>query len=191
MTDDQKQIILGTLLGNGFICNSAKTPYLCIQHSSSYLTYFRTKVIHLDEYSRPHAWYQKGNIWGWRSRCLPIWLEFRKLCYQQDNTKMVSMAWLDQLKAIGIAVWYADSGCLIGHKKRNACLRTQSFGWDGNNIISRYFNEVGIPCHLNKSKNSHMIAFTVSGTKILYKLVAPYIHRSMYSKLINLDYIST
>lgn len=185
MTDDQKQIVLGTLLGNGFICN-AKNNYLCIQHSCDYCAYFRSKIIHLDEFGRSNPWYKKKNICGWRSSCSPIWREFKKMCYQ-DSKKTVTMDWLDQLRAIGIAVWYGDSGCLAGYKQRNACLRTQSFGKQGNEIIAQYFNEIGIECHLNKSKKSYVIVFTVESSQILFKMVAPFVHPSMYDKLLKGD----
>jgi hypothetical protein len=105
------------------------------------------------------------------------------MCYV-NNKKTITMDWLDQLRAIGIAVWYGDSGCLLGYKQRNACLRTQSFGEEGNAIIARYFNEIGIGCSPNKSKGSQVIVFTVAGSKTLFKMVAPFIHSSMYDKLL-------
>jgi recombination protein RecA len=182
MIDDQKQIIIGSLLGNGFICNS-KNSYLCIQHSVDYIQYFKSKIAHIEEYGRLKAWYEKGKTCGWRSRCSPIWSDFKKMCYKK-GVKTVTMDWLDQLRAIGIAVWYGDSGCLIGYKKSNACLRTQSFGKVGNEIICRYFNEIGIECNINKSKKSYVIVFTKKGTNVFLKMVAPYIHYSMYDKLL-------
>jgi hypothetical protein len=105
------------------------------------------------------------------------------MCYE-DGEKIVTMGWLDRLRAIGIAVWYADSGCLMGNKKNNACLRTQSFNEAGNAIICQYFNEVGLECNLNKSKNSQVVVFTAAGSKILFTMVAPYIHPTMYAKLL-------
>ena len=94
------------------------------------------------------------------------------------------MDWLDQLRDIGIAVWYGDSGALIGRKFRNACLRTQSFGLEGNKIIERYFNEVGIPCNLNKSRSSYIVVFTVPGTETLIKMIAPCLPKNRYTKLL-------
>jgi hypothetical protein len=185
MIDDQRQIVLGTLLGNGFICN-AKNPYLCIQHSYNYYAYMTSKINHLEEFSRKTGYYYKNNIVGWRSSCSSIWLDFKKLCYK-DKVKTVTMNWLDQLRAIGIAVWYGDSGCLIGYHKKNACLRTQSFGKAGNEIIAEYFNGVGLPCNINKSKKSYIITFSVEGTCSFLKLVARFIHPSMYNKLLNFN----
>jgi hypothetical protein len=138
-----------------------------------------SKLNHLEEFSRKTAYYYKGNIVGWRSICSPIWMEFKKLCYK-DKIKTITMEWLDQLRAIGLAVWYGDSGCLVGHHKKNACLRTQSFGKTGNEIIAEYFNGVGLPCNINKSKKSYIIVFSVKGTHSFLKLVAPFIHPSMY-----------
>jgi hypothetical protein len=84
-------------------------------------------------------------------------------------------------------VWYGDSGCLIGYHKKNACLRTQSFGKAGNEIIAEYFNGVGLPCNINKSKKSYIITFSVEGTCSFLKLVARFIHPSMYNKLLNFN----
>jgi hypothetical protein len=36
----------------------------------------------------------------------------------------------------------------------------------------------------NKSKGSQVIVFTVAGSKTLFKMVAPFIHSSMYDKLL-------
>jgi hypothetical protein len=95
------------------------------------------------------------------------------------------MEWLDQLTDFGIAVWYGDSGTLMGRKQKNACLRTQSYGLEGNKIIEQFFNEVNIPCHLNKSRNSYVVVFTVPGTEKLIRLIGMHLPKNRYPKILS------
>lgn len=182
MTDDQRQIILGALLGNGYICRGRKNDYFCMRHSERHLPWLQNKAEDLAEYAAGHAWYIYKTTCTWRAKCDPIFNDFRKLCYP-DGVKQVSMEWLDQLRSIGLAVWYGDSGCLTGRSNKNACLRTQSFGAEGNQIIERYFNEVGIECRVNKSRKSQVIVFSVDGTRKLISTIGADLPANRYFKL--------
>lgn len=181
--DDHRQVVLGTLLGNGYICKGRKNSYFCMRHSARHLQWLQSKAAELKQYESKTPWYEYGTTHTWRSACDPVFNEMRDLCYC-GNKKVVTMEWLDQLRALAIAVWYGDSGCLTGRGKKNASLRTQSFGKEGNEVIERYFNEVGIPCHMNKSRGSWVIVFTVDGTETLMsKIVAPNLPKNRYFKL--------
>lgn len=184
MNDNQKQVILGTLLGNGYICNGTKNCYLCMRHSIKHLSWLQSKAQELEFYGSATPWYISGTTCTWRSVSHVAFTELRRFCYP-NGQKEVCMEWLDQLRDIAIGVWYGDSGSLIGRKAKNACLRTQSFGKEGNDIIARYFNEVGIPCNLNKSRGSYIVVFTVPGTEILIKMIAPCLPKNRYSKLLS------
>jgi hypothetical protein len=138
----------------------------------------------IGEYGRPNPWYHKGNVCGWRSSCSPLWKDFKKMCYQ-GGQKTVDYG------LAGPVEGYRDCGVVwrLGvfgrlQAKRNACLRTQSFGTAGNQIITRYFNEIGLSCNMNKSKGSHVVVFTVEGSRMLFKMVAPFVHPTMYDKLL-------
>lgn len=183
--DDHRQIVLGTLLGNGYICKGRKSSYLCIRHSIKHLPWLQSKAFELQDYKSKTPWYKYNTTCTWRSVSNSSFNELYELCYPQGK-KSVTMEWLDQLRALAIAVWYGDSGCLTGRGKKNACLRTQSFGKEGNETIERYFNEVGIPCNINKSRKSWVIVFTVPGTDILMsKIVAQHMPKNRYFKLTN------
>lgn len=181
--DDHRQIVLGSILGNGFICKGRKSSYFCMRHSVRHLAWLQSKAAELQAYESRTPWYQYETTCTWRSASDSIFNELRELCYK-DGVKTITMEWLDQLRDLAIAVWYGDSGCLTGRGQKNACLRTQSFGKEGNEIIARYFNEVGIPCNLNKSRGSWVVVFTIPGTEILMsKIVAPLMPKNRYFKL--------
>jgi hypothetical protein len=184
MDENQKQIVLGGLLGSSYLCRGSKNSYLCMRHSIKHLPWLQTKASELTQYGAATPWYINGTTCTWRSVSHPVFTDFRKFCYPDDKNKQVCMEWLDKLKAVSIAVWYGDSGALMGRKMKNACLRTQSFRLEGNKIIEQYFNEVGIPCNINKSRGSHIIVFTVPGTEILIRMIAPWLPKNRYSKLL-------
>lgn len=184
MDNNQKQIVLATLLGNGYICKGSKNAYICMRHSIKHLPWLQTKASEIAKYAAATPWYVSGTTCTWRSISHPIFTDMRSFCYPKGE-KQVSMEWLDQLRDIGIAIWYGDSGTLMGRKMKNACLRTQSFGLEGNLIIEKYFNEVNIPCNINKSRNSHVIVFTVAGTEKLLHMIAPFLPANRYSKLVS------
>lgn len=182
--DDHRQIVLGTLLGNGYICKGRKNAYFCMRHSAAHLPWLQSKAAELNAYASSTPWYTYKTTHTWRSACSQEFNELRDLCYP-GGVKTVTMPWLDQLRDIAIAVWYGDSGCLTGRGHKNACLRTQSFGEDGNRVIERYFNEVGIPCSMNRSRKSWVIVFSVPGTEILMsKIVAPNVPENRFFKLV-------
>jgi hypothetical protein len=183
MNDKQKQVVLGTLLGNGYICQGSKNSYLCMRHSIKHLSWLQTKSSELTKYGAATPFYISGTTCTWRSVSHPIFTDLRKFCYP-DGTKQVSMEWLNTLTHYAIAIWYGDSGTLMGRKQKNACLRTQSYGLEGNKIIEQFFNEVDIPCHLNKSRNSYVVVFTVPGTDRLIRMLAEYLPPNRYPKLL-------
>lgn len=170
-SDDRMQIILGSLLGNGYICKGRKNDYLCMRHSKRHDLWLKTKSNELSIYSSKTPYYEYYTTITWRSICHPTFTELKKYCYQ-DGKKCVTMDWLDRLRDLAIAVWFGDSGTMTGRGSRNACLRTQSFGLNGNEIIEKYFNEVGFPCKINKSRKSYVIVFSIEGTKSLIDLIA-------------------
>ncbi len=182
--DDHRQVVLGALLGNGFICRGRKNPYFCMRHSEKHLEWLKSKAAELTHYESSTPWYKYNRSWTWRSCSDPCFSELRSLCYP-NGKKEVSMPWLDSLRSLAISVWYGDSGCLIGRGRKNACLRTQSYGLEGNEIIERYFNEVGMPCSMNKSRKSWVIVFTVPATETLMsKIVAPNTPPNRFFKII-------
>lgn len=177
------QVVLGSLLGNSYICKGSKNSYLCMRHSIEHLSWLQTKASELNKYGAATPFYINGTTCTWRSVSNPIFTELRQFCYP-NGVKQISMEWLNKLTPFAIAVWYGDSGELMGRKQKNACLRTQSYGLEGNKIIEQFFNEVDIPCNIDKFRSSHIIIFTTPGTDRLIRLIADHLPINRYSKLL-------
>lgn len=175
MYDHKYQIIFGTLLGN--------SKLLCIEDNfvlhmrSRNELWIKSKANELKQHTNFLNEY-KG-FYNWRSKPSPIFKSFNEDLYKNKN-KYITMDLLDRLKDLGIAIWYGDTGCLVGRTRMNACLRTQSFRKKGNEIIAEWFNSVGISCKINKHRHSYVIVFSLEGTRKLFKMIAPLLPANRY-----------
>ncbi len=183
--NDQRQMILGSFLGDGHIANIRKSCY-------------RLVVIHGIKQSDYCKW--KANIFGVETRYIKE-NGFAKTEAVTFSTKMFGMAdkfpdsktscpqWvLDELDARGIAIWYMDDGSTS--KAKNAgCLSTCSFDEDSQKRIVGKFKSLGIDCcyrsDFSKSRNKYYFSvyFRKDGFKKLEKLIAPYIHDNLKYKI--------
>lgn len=154
-----------------------------MRHSNKHVDWVNSKGYELEEFGAKKALSITKTCCTWRSKCLPLFTEIRNKFYI-NNKKTVSMEILDSLRDIGIAIWYGDSGELLGKNKNNACLKTKFWGEKGNKIIHQYFNEVGYECNINYLKESSIIVFTENSTKKLMDLISCWMPRNRYYKLL-------
>ena len=173
LTSDQRQVIIGTLLGNGFL-EAADGIYLVMRSRDPEWLASKAKVLADLEQT---VWTSRSNYY-WRSKADPLFEEFDALCYDGDR-KAARMECLDALKNIGLMTWYGDIGCLVGRQRRNACLRTQAFGLSTETAL-RYFNEVGLPCRINRVRHSPVLVFSLDGTERLMKIISPVLPKNRY-----------
>lgn len=135
MTDWQKQIIIGTILGGSSIIDpGGKNCYLFIRSKiNNWLLY---KAAELKPFETENG--LKKDYW--RSACYPIFNDFRQMFYKKGK-KVVTMKILDQLRDIGLAIWFGDCGKI---DKNKVILKVHKFGMKGINIMKKYFEEAGI-----------------------------------------------
>ena len=117
LTEDQKQVITGTLLGNSEI-EVGEDGLRLVMHSQD-LLWFTQKAYFLSELQE-ESWQQNSNYY-WKSRPDDCFEPFFNNLYD-GVAKTVTMECLDRLKNIAIMVWFGDSGCLVGRNRNNACL---------------------------------------------------------------------
>jgi hypothetical protein len=133
--------------------------------------YFTGKVVH-----------HYGNTFRANSACSPVLSEFQSRVYC-GNRRVISMEILDSLRDIALAIWFLDGGSRTGRDKKNAYLNTTKFGEDGSQIVLRFFNEVGMPCNINRDGDRLKVLFTVEGTVMLLKTIAHRFPEFMYNRL--------
>lgn len=137
-SEEQYQVLMGTLLGDAHLELSAKTRLPCYQllHSGKqrkYLKFVRDQL-------NPGAVIRKrkdSDSYRFRftnSSLINIYPRFYK-----NKEKIVTEEVLEELDERGLAIWYMDDGYLSAGKFVELC--THGFGKEGNEIISEFLNK--------------------------------------------------
>lgn len=179
VTDWQKQIIMGTILGGSSLVKPTKgrNCYLFMRSRNKDWLMYKSHELKIFSSQRPFT--EEGNTLRWHSNCYPIFNEFRDLFYK-NNKKILDMSVLDQLRDIGLAVWFGDCGRV---KKNTIHLNTHKFGEEESNIIVKYFNEVGIESKFLKERGNCRVAFTKEGSEKFLSTIGDCLPQFMYKKL--------
>ena len=158
-TNREKQIVLGTLLGNSSIIfpNKSKYPHLQMRESiSKGGNWIRCKAHELKKFSRPKSFIADKDSYRWNSISNVCWKQFHNMCYKEDE-KVICSKWLDQLQDLGMACWFMDKGEL----KTNSChLRISRLNKESVDDIKNYFEIIGIPGDVKNIGGSRVLQFT-------------------------------
>lgn len=185
INDDQKQIVLGSFLGNG---------HIDIQG----LHKFRLKIIHGESQKEYCNW--KAQMFGASVKYIEKNGYAENPAYKFD-TKMFAMSrhfppikthcpqWLlDEIDERGLAVWFMDDGSVSGG---NATISTCSFDDESHERIIKMlqrFDIEGIISKYKKIKNGKEKKYTCikirsKSYKKLVNLISPYIHDNLLYKI--------
>lgn len=185
-----KQILLGSLLGDGGLHFNGVNAYFREQHSLEQQDYLLWKAKHLKIFgikSKKGKSYDKRTkrqysyicIW---SRVHPILTKYYRLFYPED-TKIVPSKILEQIEPLGLAVWYMDDGYFRNNSK-NLKLSTDGYTLNENTIISKWFKRKwNIETAICKDRKNYYLFFDTYQTNKLLGIIKNFIHKSMIYKL--------
>ena len=191
LTETQKQLVLGTLLGDGCMSMGAISPrYRCSQGAKQ-TEYVLHKARILEEYiNTPPAIFPNGGFG--EELCAFVTLssqafEFtRSLCYQQmgnSYVKTITQEWVDQLTWEAVAWWYQDDGSL---HKGSVVISTHGFPKEQVDMLTQWFVNQGldaITSPVNKNgKTYYTIRFRKEGGVKLLEHIRPYMSPGMAYK---------
>lgn len=171
LTNREKQLVLGTLLGNSSIIKpkKSKTPHFQLRESiSKEGKWIRCKAYELKRFSRPKSFVEDRDSYRWNSISNSCWEEFHNLCYN-DGKKFISMEWLDKLQDYGIACWFIDKGEI---QKNMAFIRISRLCEQSVKNIHSYFEIIGIGGEIKNYGGSKIIAFKNENFLKLMKLIS-------------------
>jgi LAGLIDADG DNA endonuclease family len=190
-----KQILLGSLLGDGSlkIAKNYKNARFSERHSMVQEDYLRWKFSQLNT-----------ELKGVISICKPeksSYSKHAKIIYQSAtnenltglhhlthirNQKVIKRNWLNNLTALGLAVWWCDDGSL-NVLKRQGVFCTDDFSRPEQIILARYLEvDWGIHCKIieNPVKNKHKETIrvdyrlrfsTFENLQAFFRLILPFI----------------
>lgn len=128
LTELQRSIIVGTLLGDGSLIEtfSKKNLRLQIDHCEAQKEYVFWKYEMLKTLILTSPSYQiKNRSWRFRTISHPEITEIGELFYQ-DRRKIIPKNLEKMLTPIGLAVWFMDDGCFI-RRDQTFNLNTQCY----------------------------------------------------------------
>ena len=199
----QKQVLLGTLLGDASIHKGNKKMGVTITHSEKqkeYVELTESVLKGLTSYVRRNSrsnGFGKCDMLYLQTRFLPCFNRLLSIC-RKDGKKYVTKKWLDKIGNVGLAFWYMDDGSINIRDKgkvkafvtRKGCqplvqLATHGFSEEEINVILSWFESKGIHGWkiFDKRVGSFGICFSSSGSKKFYKKIAKYVPRSMRYKI--------
>ncbi len=183
LTQFQKSLIIGTILGDGYvrIVPGRKDAFLEVNHSYSQREYVEWKYEMLKNVVRGAPKLRKSNgtrlAYRFYTRALPEITELYQNFYQ-NGTKTVPLLKLD---SVMLAIWYMDDGSRC--RSSDVYLNTQQFRIEDQEKILKMLGEIELAASLNRDKTYWRVRFKKSSIPLLIEKIQPYIVPSMYYKI--------
>lgn len=185
-TEQQLQMIYGSLLGDASISNGKKGKYDCesifeVQHCAKQKEYTFWKYAELKNLCRSEPKEDKDGRWRVRSFHHPFFSGLRQQWYPEGK-KSINRSLLDAIGTLGLAVWYMDDGHL-GKASNFIKISTCSFTEYEHQVIIDWLKSVyGIASCMKIYSGYRILAIDVGSRKDFVQLVKPYIVDSMQYK---------
>ena len=187
-TGIQKQIILGTLLGDGFASPNKLfhgNNGINFSHSIKQKKYLDYKIKLLGSLYNSTRKLTSGygsEMLCVSSHCTKITEQLYQICYKEEK-KTVNQTWLLNLNSMGIAIWFMDDGTLSGNRAK---LSIEGFSISEQELIKSFFINRGNQCYLqHDGRNHNILVFSPEGTINLFFDICNHIIPSMQYKLLD------
>jgi len=185
LTDEQKQLVIGSILGDGSIRPSGIFVMSQGHKQEDYLNWkvkqmspFMFSVKRSDRFDKR---INKVSIGYFSySQTHPFFMEMRQKFYPQGKKIFPDFG---HLSSLTLAIWYMDDGTW-NYGNGFSYLCTQSFTEEENHKIVDYFlQSYGILAKVYKQEGRFKIGMNRDASSKFFNLVRPYIHPSMMYKI--------
>ena len=151
LSDRCKEIILGSLLGDGSleIHKPYKNARFSFRHSVSQKEYFLWKVKEMKEISSEQCFWKQGENskdgWGkgklrYQSLALECLTELYHLTHKKRKL-YIKRKWLNMLTPLSLAIWWCDDGSLLVNSRKGVFC-TDGFSQKEVQLLSRYLKKI-------------------------------------------------
>jgi len=185
LSEDQMQVALGTVLGDGYLYPYNHLARLQWTHCKEQEEYLRWKLYIFGCEDKIKL--QRG---GFGNRIQRLgrtvgWAQLKFLCDEiYKDKKRISMEILERLKELGLAIWFMDDAS-FNKKKRYYTLYTNGYSYEENLIIQEFFRKKwNLKCSvlLDKKSNTFFISFPKNASAKIRLMISPYLIKSMEYK---------
>jgi hypothetical protein len=149
LSDQVKEIILGSLLGDGSLKKNTgyRNARFSFRHSVAQAAYFKWKISLLKDISagnsvfkQPADGFSSNKKLRYQSRSLESLTELHQLISKRGSFN-ISRRWLNKMSALSLAIWWFDDGSLITNSRRGVFC-TDGFSKESVQILARYLKVV-------------------------------------------------
>lgn len=168
LSNRQRQIILGTILGGSSITKPSKGKhyYLSMRDKNGKWVEYKSLELKCLAGDKPFT-IEKTN--RWHSLCFPIMDEFREMFYK-NGKRCLQKDVIHSLSDIAFSIWYGDCA---RHKGKNIIMNTNIWGEKGTKLLCQYFNEIDMTCKIIKDHKLIRIQFDEKGSEHFWKIAEP------------------
>ncbi|MBI2640155.1 MAG: hypothetical protein HYW90_04710 [Candidatus Sungbacteria bacterium] len=183
LTQLQKSLIIGTLLGDGYLrkLKGRKDAFLEINHSIRAKEYVDWKYSVLKNIAGgiPKSRYGNGHRIAYRfyTQQHPELSRMHELFYEGGKKRIPDI----QLGPISLAVWFMDDGSRC--RDRDVYLNTQQFSHSDQEKLMGMLKVLGLETTINKDKSYYRLRFLKESIKKFNQLISEHIIPSMKYKL--------
>jgi len=193
LTNDARQVLFGSLLGDGHLSINRRRGINALYseiHSLKHASYLLWKKPFFEEISplkittasyfdkRTNKTYYHMRL---RTHVHPYLTELHNLVYIR-NRKTVHPPILNQIDPLGLAVWYMDDGSYC-YKSRWSKIATCDFSLEENRLIKNYLESrfnLKVTIYFHKWC---LLYLNVQSTRTLFSIIEPYVPECMSYKL--------
>lgn len=185
LNDDQYQLLLGSILGDGSINKLPSNRYrLRITHGMEQKQYCEWKASMFGVSTKKI----NNNGYGLGKEAVVMCSKLFDLPYNIENNKKNLPQWvIDNIDPRGMAIWYMDDGSL-DRRKYNAKLCTYGFDFETHKRFQKKFLTYNIKVDIVGNKR-WILSFNTDNTFKFLNLIHEYIHPNILYKIINNNYL--
>lgn len=189
--EDLKQLVLGSLLGDGTFTKSSPSAYcMSISHAEKQLLYIKFKASILEKYNLTPGisksvqfdkrYQHDYTVYRLRSRTNSLFKEVRDKYYSSKGKYILDATIFEELSPLGLAIWYMDDGYVT----RSSCIfSTVSIPTDTQEklaeLLLRKFD-----LHFTVGHNDNSMYLCTSDFNKFKDLISPYVTDDLKYKLI-------
>jgi hypothetical protein len=191
LPDDLKQLVLGSLLGDGTFTKSSSSAYcMIISHAEKQLLYIKYKATILEKYNLTSGItqfiqfdkrYQHEYIgYRLRSRTNPLFKEVRDKFYNANGKNIVDTTIFEELSPLGLAIWYMDDGYVTKH---SCIFSTVSIPIDTQEKLAEILLKK-FDLHFTIGHNDNSMYLCASDFNKFKELISPFVTDDLKYKLV-------
>ena len=176
----QRMLLIGSLLGDGYLDQTTRGYSLRIHHGISQKEYvdFKYSLIKRFVNSSPR---QSGDAYYFRTVSHPWLIQLRKQFYNGNQKILPTSFLVNSFDPFALAIWIMDDGTAEGNQLR---INTQSFTQEENIWLTQFLQaKLGIETTVNTDKGKYRLRIKASSMQLLKDLVVPFTIPSMLYKL--------